>query len=572
MRLGYTKSTNSTSYYVYKSAYINGKRTTVTVEKLGNDKYICETYGVTDAKKWAQERVAELNKKAEEEALTINVSFSPSEDIKADEQRCFNVGYLFLQKIFYDLGLDKICKTIKKNRKFEYDLTAILSRLIYTRILFPASKKGSFELSQKFIEAPDFELQNIYRALSVLSDDADFVQSSLYKNSLKYSKRNTDVIYYDCTNYYFEIEEASGNKQYGHSKENRPNPIVQMGLFMDADGIPLAFCINPGNTNEQTTLRPLETKLLSDFELSKFIVCTDAGLSSTDNRKFNNKGDRSFITTQSIKQLKGFQKEWCLDKKDWFLLGGNGEKYNLDDIDESEYKDAYFYKERWFNENGLEQRMVVTYSIKYKEYLRTVRGRQIERAKVKINNPSTLKKNNKNDSKRFIERDSMTFDGEVADRDVYYLNEEAIRNEEMYDGFYAVCTNIEEGDVSDIVAINKHRWRIEECFRIMKHEFKARPAFLSRDDRIKAHFMTCFIALIVFRFLEKNLDEKYTVGELISTLRDMNVTKLEGYGYVPSYTKNKIIDDLHRISGFDTAKEIIPMAKMRNICKLSKGR
>ena len=568
MRLRVTKSAHSNSYSVIKSAYINKKRTTVTVERLGNEKYICETYGVDDAEAWARNYVAELNEKAKEDA-SVYISFSPSRSIAAEEQRSFNAGYLFLQKIYYDLGLQKICTAIKRKHKFDYNLNAILSRLVYSRILYPGSKKNTFEQSQKFIEAPDFELHQIYRALSMLALESDYIQSTLYKNSLKLSKRKTDVIYYDCTNYYFEIEQADGDKQYGYSKEHRPNPIVQMGLFMDRDGIPLAFCINPGNTNEQVTLKPLEKKLLADFSLSRFVVCTDAGLSSNDNRRFNDRGGRAFITTQSVKKLKAFQEEWLLDPEGWQVLGQPGSTMSLSDLDEEKDVETTLYKERWFNENDLEQRMIVTFSLKYRNYMRKIRGRQIEKAQAKLDHPSALKEKRSTDSNRLIKEERCTQEGEVAEHTVYSLDEDRIAKEEKYDGFYAVCTNLED-DAREIVKINHQRWQIEECFRIMKHEFKARPAYLQRDERIAAHFMTCFIALIVYRYLEIRTENRYTAEFLIRQLRGMDMVKLEGYGYTPSYKRTELTDLLHQEFGFDTSKELITIAKMRNICKNTK--
>lgn len=569
MRLRITKSAHSRSFSVIKSAYINKKRTTVTVERLGNEKYICETYGVDDAEAWARNYVADLNKKSQEEDSSVYISFSPVRSIPLEEQRSFNVGYLFLQDIYYDLGLNKICTAIKRKHKFDYNLNAILSRLVYTRILYPGSKKSTWEQSQKFIEAPDFELHQVYRALSILSLESDYIQSTLYKNSLKLSSRQTDVIYYDCTNYYFEIEQADGDKQYGYSKDHKPNPIVQMGLFMDRDGIPLAFCINPGNTNEQVTLKPLEKKLLSDFSLSRFVVCTDAGLSSHDNRRFNDRGGRAFITTQSVKKLKAFQEEWLLDPEGWQVLGQPGCTMSLSDLDEEKGLETTLYKERWFNENDLEQRMIVTFSLKYRNYMRKIRGRQIEKVRTKLDHPSALKEKRPTDPNRFIKEERCTQEGEVAEHTLYSLDEDRIGQEEKYDGFYAVCTNLED-DAEEIAKINHQRWQIEECFRIMKHEFKARPAFLQRDERIQAHFMTCFLALIVHRYLEIRTENRYTAESLIRQLRDMDMVKLEGYGYTPSYNRTELTDLLHQEFGFDTSKELIPIAKMRNICKNSK--
>lgn len=278
MRLSVSKSKNSTSLYVIKSTYENGVHSSKVVEKLGTVKDLSKKLNGQDPIEWAKEYIEELNKKEEEENREIIVKYSPSKVIVKGEQRSFNGGYLFLQQIYHELKLNKICAQISRKYKFTFDINSILSRLLYARIIYPCSKLATFHLSSKFIEQPNFELQHIYRALEVIAKETDLIQSSLYNNSLKLSKRNTGVLYYDCTNYFFEIEQEDGLKQYGPSKEHKPNPIVQMGLFMDGDGVPLAFSINKGNTNEQLTLKPLEEKILSDFYLSKFVVCTDAGL------------------------------------------------------------------------------------------------------------------------------------------------------------------------------------------------------------------------------------------------------------------------------------------------------
>lgn len=573
MRLGWSKKGNSISYYVHKTIYVDGKNKSLVLKRFGSEKYICETYGVTDAKAWAQEQVEIMRKEETEENAKITIDFCVSKDLIENQQRCFNGGYLFLQDIYHHLGLDRISKAVAKKHDFQYNLNSILSRLIYTRILYPSSKLGTYEESHKFIEQPDFELHQIYRALSVIAEESDYIQSTLFKNSMKLSKRKTGVIYYDCTNFYFEIEQAEDDKQYGLSKENRPLPIVGMGLFMDAEGIPLAFSINPGNQNEQLSLIPLEKKLLTDFGMSRFVVCTDAGLSSTSNRKFNDydgdDGQRAFVTTQSIKKLKDYQKQWALDISGWRLAGDTSKKpilYDLSKLDAEKDKDKIYYKSRWINEDGLEQQLIVTFSLKYKEYQQTIRNRQVTRAmKAVKKGKSGVETKRQNDPKRFIKADHATENGEVANKAVYYVDQEFIKEEEKYDGFYAVCTNLED-NAEEIVKINKRRWEIEECFRIMKTDFEARPVYLQRQERITAHFITCFIALIVYRYLEKQLDEKYTCSEILETLRDMNFLKFEGKGYIPTYTRTELTNDLHEKFGFETSKEIIPIKKMKKIC------
>jgi len=570
MRLKITKSKNAASLYVIKSIYKNGTRTSKIVEKLGTMAELSKKLNGQDPIEWAKKYIDELNQREKEENREVIVKHSPSKVIAKDEQRSFNGGYLFLQQIYHELKLNKLCKEISQKYKFSFNLDSILSRLIYSRIIYPSSKRATFELSKQFIEQPDFKLQHIYRALEVFAKEADYIQSSLYNNSLKVSKRNTGVLYYDCTDYFFEIEQEEGNKQYGHGKDHKPNPIVQMGLFMDGDGIPLAFSINQGNTNEQLTLKPLEQKILSDFELSKFVVCTDAGLASNANRKYNNIGGRAFITTQSIKKLKAHLKEWALDPQGW-SLSDSRKTYDLTSLDEAKYKDAVFHKERWIKENGLEQKLIVTYSIKYRDYQRNIRSKQVERAqKAIVSGSIKLKKFNPNDFKRFIVKKHFTADGEAAERKTYNIDADLISKEAAFDGFYAVCTNLED-DASAIIQVNRRRWEIEECFRIMKSEFKARPVYLSRDERILAHFMTCFIALVVYRLLEKKLGGKYTCHEIINGLRCMNFLEVNGEGYIPTYTRTDFTDDLHEAFGFRTDYQIVANNLMKKIFKSTKA-
>ena len=340
---------------------------------------------------------------------------------------------------------------------------------------------------------------------------------------------------------------------------------------MDGDGIPLAFSITSGNTNEQVTLTPLEEKILEDFKLSKFIVCTDAGLASNANRKFNDKDDRAFITTQSIKKLKKYLMDWALNPSGWYLSGDKKE-YNINEIENDEknvelYKDRIFFKERWIKENGLEQKLIVTYSLKYRNYQRQIRNSQIERAKVAIANKSfKLDKCNQNDFKRFVKKTNITQDGEIAEKKILSLNTDTIQKEEKFDGFYGVCTNLDDNP-EEIIKVNKRRWEIEESFRIMKSEFKARPVYLSRDDRITAHFTTCFLSLVILRFLEKRLDEKYTSSGIIDCLRNMNLCKANELGYLPTYSRTDLTDNLHEKFGFRTDNEITTTTSIKKIFK-----
>ena len=575
MRIRTIKTKNTVQYAIIKDINKNGKKTTCIYENLGTIDKFKQRAGDKEPLEWLKDYVDDLNKKHREENLPVIIKKDPSKIIEKNIQSSFNVGYLFLQDIYYKLGIDNICKNISDKHQFKFDLNDILSKLIYSRVIFPASKLKTLELSKKFLEQPNFDYQHIERALPIICEEMDFIQSELYKNSCKYMERNNNILYYDCTNYYFEIEQEDGLKQYGPSKEHRPNPIVQMGLFMDGNGIPLAFDITPGNTNEQTTLKPLEEKIIKDFQNSKFVVCTDAGLASTSNRKFNNTNNRKFITTQSIKKLKAHLKDEALDLTKGWHLPNEKRTYNISKLRTDEklmeqYKDKTFYKERWIKENGLEQRLIVTFSVKYQEYQKHIRECQINRAKKLIEtNPKKIGKAKQNDPQRFIKTINVTNDGEVAEKSKYSIDQSIIDEEAKYDGLYAVCTNLEDS-VENIVKVNHRRWEIEESFRIMKSEFKSRPVFHSKDEMIKAHFVTCFLALIVYRYLEKRLDEKYTVSEIIETLRSMDI-KLENVdSYSPNYIRTDLTDALHDKFGFRTDFEVISEKNIKKIIKKTK--
>jgi transposase len=553
------------------------------VERLGTIIDLTERFGAEDTVQKARDYVAEITRLDKEGRREITVKYSPAKQIPVGERYLYSAGYLFLQKIYHELRIDKICQAVGERHKFDFDLNSVLSRLVYGRILFPASKLATLELSKRFIEQPSFDLHHIYRGLGVLGNETDFIQSELYKYSTRVVDRKTGVLFYDCTNYFFEIEQEEGLKQYGYSKEHRPNPIVQMGLFMDGGGIPLAFSINKRNTNEQTTLKPLEKKILSDFGLSKFVICTDAGLSSTDNRIYNDMGGRAFITTQSVKKLKKHLKDWALEPTGW-RLPGEKDEYDISSIDSPAYleqvaaphdaevdiRSETFYKERWIKEDGLEQKMIVTYSIKYRDYQRNIRAGQVARAdKLIKSSPSKLNKANQNDYKRFIKKTSVTGDGEVAETELYCTGADVVAGEEIYDGYYAVCTNLDDHPAK-IIQINHRRWEIEEYFRIMKSEFKSRPVYLKRDERIEAHFTTCFISLLIYRVLKKKLGERFTCSRVIHELREMNMLEVPGEGYIPAYTRTDFTDALHDVFGFRTDFQIITSSRMKNIFKDSK--
>lgn len=602
MKLKISSSKNSCILYVLKS-YRNksGKSTSKVVERLGSLEEVRQRAEGGEPMEWAKEYVARLTAEEKEQRRVICPRLRPSVLIRKDERQSVGCGYLFLQRLYYKLGIDRMCGRLARDYKFEYDLNSVLELLVYGRVISPSSKRATYLKADRHLSSFDVSLQHVYRSLDVISDGFDYIQKRLYKNSLGMVKRDTTVLYYDCTNYFFETEQADpvarakgdganevktvGLRQYGASKEHRPNPIVQMGMFIDRTGFPIAMCINPGNTNEQLTLVPTEQKIVEDMGVERVVVCTDGGLSSESNRSYNSTAERSFITVQSLKKLNEAYKKWALSPAGWKLIPrpeaeqtkAIRNKWRRDDSEHelefdltdgetaAYYADRTFYRERWIlnEETGFSQRLIVTFSFKYRDYLRALRSRQIERD-AKIAARGGVCKKNTNAPGRYVSETYATKDGEVAAFKVAALNLDAIADDEKYDGFYGICTDL-NNPVNEIIELNHNRWESEDCFRVLKTDFKARPVFVWSDNHIKAHFLVCFISLLIFRILESELEYRYTASEIISTLRDMTLNIIAGEGYRPNYTRTDLTDALHEKAGFRTDTEIITNQKIKQI-------
>ena len=589
MRLSITHTKNNTYFYMIKSFRINGKNTTKIIECLGNLEDVVKKANGEDPIVWAKKYVEQKTKEENENKGTYFEKLVEGEELDS-EQKIYNIGHTFIRKIFEELELNTLCKIIKKKYKIENEFSDILEDLICTRIMYPSSKLSSYEDSKKFLRQPKYQLYDVYRALDVISKEKENIEKWCYEKSLNIIKeRNTKVLYYDCTNYFFEIEmedddDLENNKQglrkYGRNKENRPLPITEMGLFIDGTGYPLAFNINPGNTNEQTTLRPLEKQIMKDFQLSKFLVCTDAGLGSFANRYFNTKGDRIYIITQSLKQLCSKYQADALSTLGWHLLGSN-KSININKINKYDSKNKnIYYKEMLIKRTKtdaktkekitLEERMIVTFSPKYAAYQKNIRDAQISRAKEIIEkHPEQFSKLPQNNAKRFIQKENITKDGECAEKYKLYYKESLEKYETQFDGLYALCVPEKvEGNIEEILQISRGRWEIEESFRIMKSEFKARPVYLHLEERIRAHFTICYLALLIYRILEKEkLQDKYTTEEIITTLKDMLSNKIEGLGFKQLYKKTEISTDLNSNYDFNLDQKFISMKSLKKFIK-----
>ena len=576
MRLGISKSKNTINYYIIKDYTKNGKRSTKHVLRIGNLEEVKKMAGNMDYQEWLKNYVQKYNEEhCKKEIITIKKN--NKKVISKNINSSFNVGYLFLEKIYNELNIKNICDNIQYKYQFHFDLNEILSYLVFARIIYPSSKLETFKQCQNFIVKPIFKLHDEYRALSYIAGNMDYIQENLFNNSKNIINRNSSVIYYDCTNYFFEIDNEDDIRKYGINKQHQPKPQVGMGLFMDGDGLPLSCNIYPGNMNEQKTLISEEDKIVNNFKLNntKIILCTDAGLASDEIKKFNIKDNRSFVITQSLKKLKESDKEQVFDKKEWRIANDLKNVYDLETIEKDEvlrekYYDTLFYKIIETETKSVKQDLIVTFCFKYFDYNRSIRNNQIERAKKSIEtNQVTRKGKNQNDYRRFINSLNSTDNGEVADNTTYSINQDIIEEEEKYDGYYALTTNL-IGDINEILKIVKGRWEIEESFRIMKSDFLARPVNLSREDRIKAHFMICFISLFIYRILEKKLNYKYTTSQILDTLRNMKVLESKGDGYIPEYTRTDLTDDLHELFGFRTDYEINTYKDFKKIFTLIK--
>jgi len=586
MRLKMTKTKTNVTYCIIKDyTNLQGKRSTCVYEALGNMEKLKERFGSNDTMVKVQEYIDSLNQRIKNNReLPVNLTLNPNKQIEKDINRTFYSGHLFLRKIYYELGINKICDHIKEKYNFKFDINSIVECLVFARVIWPSSKLSTYEQSKKFLGNYNFNIQHVYRTLSYLSSEIDKIQEELFDYSNKVIDRNYQVIYYDCTNYFFYTEEDDF-KRYGISKQHQPLPLVQMGLFMDADGYPFAMNINPGNTSETKTMIPSEKDFLNKYnmESKNIVVCTDAAMCTDDIKSFNIKNGRGFIITQSIKKLNTELQDFSLDKNGWRILGDIKTIYNLEEIEKNDglkkkYFNSIFYKEIECETKSVNQTLIVTFSFKYQEYHHNLKLHQLERAtKIvdeanKKNKKAKNKKDierikiskNPNDPKRFIKSINMTDNGEVATNIQYEIDNDIFINEEKYNGLYGITTNL-MNDTKTIIKVMNGRWEIEESFRIMKQEFDAGTVYLSREDRIKGHFITCFLSLFIYRYLEHKLDNKYTVSQIVSKLQEMMLLEHKGKGYEPIQTRDDLTDALHRFLGFDTDTEIITYKKIKKI-------
>lgn len=599
MKLNYDKKSKNPTYFIQQGIRNGKKTTTRNVKVIGKHNDLLKI--TDDPLQYAKDMVKAYNDDIKNNKIKINISIDFDKQLSSSDKISkslnINIGYLYLQKIYHDLKIRDFFDDIVSRTKITYDVNEINRFVTFDRILEPRSKLGTFKHLDSYFEAPDIQYHNILKHHSLLAENFDDYIGHLFTNSNNIVKRDTSVCYFDCTNYYFEIEEPDeddyddvtgelislGLRKYGISKQHQPAPLVQMGLFMDGAGIPISMCINPGNQNEQVCATATEEKMLRTFTNKKLIYCADAGLGSLDIRKFNSFGNRAFIVTQSIKKLSDTLKEAVFNDFEYKLLSNNKvisieemksfdkkDKNNLNLYNDHAYKVIPADKlvdlgleEIYTTKTGktrkrkakgtLNQYVIITFSRKMMEYQRKIRNKQIERAKKLIRNDRVedLKKN-QNDPKRFIMKAENK-------KDTYIINEELIKEEEKYDGYYAIATNLDAiKDAKEIFEINSQRYKIEDCFRVLKTYFKARPVNHRREDRIIGHFMVCYTALLIYRLLEVKLKQHnyhFTTGEIIENLKNMNVVNNHDIYYQSTYSGSELCNALNEVFGLELNKE-----------------
>ena len=570
MNLHIVPSGKDDAILYYAVSIRKGKKTTSkNVRRIGR---------LSELKKEYTDPIAHF--RAEAKRLTDEGRSESSFEIPANlmldpmKKRRVMLGYIFPQSVYYSLGLNTVMRGIRNESKVTYDFNRIMRDLIIGRVLSPLSKSSTYEKAFSFPEPPDYDLQHVYRSLSLMAKSFDLIEEKAFKGMKKYADVDTSVTYYDCTNFYFEIEEEDGFRTYGKSKENRPNPIVQMGLFLDRNGLPISMCINPGRTNEQKTMIPLEKLMTERFGIEKFVVCADCGLSGKRNLRFNSTENHGFVVTKSLKKVSEDVRARLMGDGGWKRFGdASGRLYSLKEIrEDANLRDVIFYHDERFamGSDGFEERIVTTYCGRLREYQRSVRERQLQRAMELVRQGKIRKGVNQNDVRRFIVVDSVTENGEVAEKKVFSIDRERFEEESEYDGFYAVTTDLDD-DPGEIIRINRGRWEIEESFRIMKSDFDGRPVFVSREDRIRAHFLTCYLAFMIFRIIEQKLnkgDVRYTDPEILRTLRDYEAIDAENF-YVGAM-EGKAVRALESTFGLVGSMTALSKAQFRRLVARSK--
>lgn len=506
--------------------------------------------------------VEEMNKKAASENLPVAISLDPKKTLTDCTTNRKNIGYAALSKLYHELGLQTFFYNNSRSFKSEFNTNNIMKLLIFSRILAPASKKKTYEAKDRYFENTDFSLDDIYRCLTQVVTFKDRLQLHLHRQMKDKFGRNTDLVYYDVTNYYFEIDKQDEMRKKGVSKEHRPDPIVQMGLLMDTKGIPILYELFPGNTNDCETLLPILDKVKKDYEIGRTIVVADKGINTADNIAFSLCRGDGYLYSQTVR-------------------GGNKElkSYVLDPSGYRQIGDDYKIKSRLYpreiavsNAKGgrskvrIDEKQVVFYSADYDRKAKANREPALLKARDLVKNPSRYNRAISYGAAKYVK--NLVFDPETGEimttKQKPVFDEAKLHEEEKFDGYYAIVTSEWKKKDEEIVEIYRGLWRIEEAFKVTKSDLEARPVYLSRNDHIQAHFLICFVALVIVRLLALRLGNKYAIPKIMESLNKASGSLLEENWYVFNHA-DEITKMITKVLDVDLSRKYLKLGDIKKI-------
>lgn len=540
------KNTKSTRAVIIKSiGYLD------ELEKVYDDPI---GFFTLEAKRLDEQRLAEN--------ASLTFTFAKNELIPTNSVNRKNFGYAALSKIYHELQIDTFLKNRQRHSKEEYDANAIMKLLVYSRLLYPASKKKTYENRDTFFEKFDFSLDDIYRCLSLFNKHSDDLQLWLHERIKKQYNRNTDLVYYDVTNYYFEIDEQDDMRKRGVSKEHRPDPIVQMGLFIDTDGIPITYKLFPGNKPDKTTLIPALSKVQRNYSLGRIIVVADKGLTTGDNIWYILSAKNGYVLSYSVRGAdKNFQ-NYVLDESG-YINKGDGFKIKSRlyprEIQVTSTKGNKIKK-------IVDEKQVIFYSPKYAAKAKQDRAAALAKARDLIKNPAKYNKSTSYGAAKYVK--NLTYDastGEILESAHQHLtfDEEKLREEEKFDGYYAIVTSEYRELDEKIIEMYRGLWKIEESFKVTKSDFESRPVYLSLKEHIDAHFLTCFISLVIVRILEHRLKGKHSVTTILESLSKASCSHVHENYYLFDYYSD-VLSDIGLELNIDFSKKILSLGEIKN--------
>lgn len=501
----------------------------------------------------------------ENKQLTITIDTDSQVDRGSQNRK--NFGHVVFSKVYHELELDRFFNNKQRHEKFEFNSNSIMKVMLFARLLYPCSKRATVEIKDRFFDKADFTLDDVYDCLTHFNKIEKEAQQFIHQQIVAQYDRKTDLIYYDVTNYYFEIDRQDNLRKKGPSKEHLPNPIVQMGLAVDRQGIPISYRLFEGNTHDSQTLMPILTDIKKRYQTKRIIVVADKGINSGDNIAFNVILGDGYIYSQSVRNASDDFKAYVLDDKGYTWMGKDYKRKSRViptkiNVTVGKYKNGKKKKKKV----QIDQKQVVFYSRKYAERAKKQREAVIAKAVDLIANPSKYQKATSYGAASYvanIEFDKNT--GEILDTGKkMFLNKEKIKQEEQLDGYYAIVTS--ELDESDdrIIEIYRGLWRIEESFKITKSNLDARPVFLKREDHINAHFLICFIALVIARIVEIRLNNKYTIDKILNTLLLVSCSHIDTNHYLFDYA-DEVTDEINDVFNLNIGKKVMTLGEIKNI-------